>query len=77
MSARYQRLREELRVKILPLMTADIIEAVLVARELPPAQVTFLVTALLKETPPWGGMDYDLAGEIMLEEAAKASSPDL
>jgi len=50
-------------------MTPDIIEAVLVARDLPPSQITFLVIALLKVTPPWGGIDYELAGEIMLEEA--------
>jgi hypothetical protein len=75
MSVRSQRLKEELRVKIRPLMTPDIIEAVLVARDLPDASITFLVGALLKETPPWSGIEFDIAGEIMREEADKASPP--
>jgi hypothetical protein len=75
MSERSQRIKEELRVKIRPLMTPEIIEAVSVGRDLPDDQITLLVSLQLKVTPPWSGVTSSLAGQIMREEADKAAPP--
>jgi len=74
MSQRSHRIKEELRGQIRPLMTPEIIEAVLAARDLPDDQITLLVSFLLKVKPPWSGTTAPLAGEIMREEADHASN---
>ena len=74
MSERSHRIKEELRKQIRPLMTPEIIEAVLIARDLPDSDITFLIGNLIKVTPPWSSVTAELAGQIMREEADKTAS---
>jgi hypothetical protein len=68
---RRKQLKEELRRKIIPLLTPTILEAIPAMNELSDIDLAQFIALTLGQTPPWGSVTAQLAGEILREEASK------
>ena len=68
---RRTQLKEELRKKIIALLTPTIVEAIPAMDNLSDVDLAQFIAPALGQTPPWESVTAQLAGEILREEANK------